>query len=114
MGTLYTERNSSIVDMRCICLLFICVALFNFCSMAPLNDDEYVYEDVPVWKPAQGKDLTLFEAVPNMLALMMTSVDSVRYRKERFVGNEFIMDQTLTIIFFKITLFPSSQLVKFV
>ena len=56
----------------------------------------------------QGKDLTLFEAVPDMLAVMMTSVDSVMYRKERFVGNEFIMDQTLTLIFFKITLFPSS------
>ena len=63
---------------------------------------------------AQGKDLTLFEAVPNMLALMMTSVDRVRYRKERFVGNEFIMDQTLTIIFFKITLLPSCQLGKIV
>merc|ERR1711872_307885 len=64
MGTLHTERNSSIVDMRWICLIFICAALVNFCSLASLNerlgplthglrykraasDDEYVYEDVP-------------------------------------------------------------------
>merc|ERR1711872_1128211 len=61
-STLYTERNSSIVDMRWICLIFICAALVNFCSMASLNerskraasDDEYVYEDVLVWVPPPG------------------------------------------------------------
>merc|ERR1712142_135982 len=70
-STLYTERNSSIVDMRWVCLIFICAALVNFCSLASLNerlgplthglrykraasDDEYVYEDVPVWVPPPG------------------------------------------------------------
>merc|ERR1712025_575196 len=37
-STLYTERNSSIVDMRWICLIFFFAALVNFCSMAPLNE----------------------------------------------------------------------------
>merc|ERR1712025_197398 len=38
-STLYTARNSSNIDidMRLICLIFICVALVNFCSMTPLE-----------------------------------------------------------------------------
>merc|ERR1712042_422983 len=138
-STLYTERNSSIVDMRWVCLIFICAALVNFCSLASLNerlgplthglrykraasDDEYVYEDVPVWVPPPGfvhppsgiyaLALTLFEGVPGVLSLMMTSADKVMYRKESFMGSEFITDQTLPLIFFKITLLPFSKLVK--
>merc|ERR1712098_537425 len=39
ISTLYTARYSSNIDidMRLICLIFICVALVNFCSMAPLE-----------------------------------------------------------------------------
>merc|ERR1711872_665180 len=37
MGSaIYTARNIAI-DMRLICLIFICVALVNFCSMASLE-----------------------------------------------------------------------------
>merc|ERR1712126_401620 len=39
ISTLSTARNSSNIDidMRLICLIFICVSLVNFCSMAPLE-----------------------------------------------------------------------------
>merc|ERR1712133_333581 len=75
ISTLNTARNSSNIDidMRLICLIFICVSLVNFCSMAPLEPASHGLR----YKRAAGNKfpLWLMPSTPRPISMRAASDD---------------------------------------